>query len=495
VYDILIIGGGINGVGIARDAAGRGLKVLLCEKDDLASHTSSASTKLIHGGLRYLEHYDFALVRKALIEREVLLRAAPHIIWPLRFILPHHKELRPSWLIRLGLFFYDHLGGRKLLPATKTLTRKNSDVFAPLHQHFTKGFEYSDCWVEDSRLVVLNAMDAAERGATIMTQTECVGLDAMGDGWTATLRKKDHTELVVEAKFVINAAGPWVDRIVEKIEAQTNKQSVRLVKGSHIIVPKMFEDERSFIFQASDDRVIFAIPYEDRRFTLIGTTDLPFEGDLDAVTASDEEIQYLCEVSNEYFKQTITPDDVVSTYSGVRPLFDDQADNASSVTRDYVLKLQRSGEATMLSVIGGKITTYRKLAEDALKHLKPHFPDAQKPWTETASLPGGDIEHADFGAFEARCAEKYAWLDAATLHRLARTYGTRIECLLSGARSVPDLGRDFGHGLHQKEIDYLIDQEFAHTAEDVLKRRTKLGLYLSPDEQTTLLDKMKEMQA
>lgn len=495
MYDIMIIGGGINGVGIARDAAGRGLKVLLCEKDDLASHTSSASTKLIHGGLRYLEHYDFALVRKALIEREVLLKAAPHIIWPLRFVLPHHKELRPSWLIRIGLFLYDHLGGRKLLPATKTLTRKNSDVFAPLHQHFSKGFEYSDCWVEDSRLVVLNAMDAAERGATIMTGTECVRLDAKGEGWTATLRKKDGTELAVEAKVVINAAGPWVDHIAEKIGPSTNRQSVRLVKGSHIIVPKMFEDERSFIFQASDDRVIFAIPYEDRRFTLIGTTDLPFEGDLDAVNASDEEIQYLCDVSNEYFTQAITPDDVVSTYSGVRPLFDDQADNASSVTRDYVLKLHRSGEATMLSVIGGKITTYRKLAEDALKHLKTNFPDAQKQWTETAPLPGGNIVDADFDPFEAHCAERYAWLDTATLHRLARTYGTRIELLLSGAQSVPDLGRHFGHGLYQKEVDYLIDQEFARSAEDVLKRRTKLGLYFSTDEQIALHDTMKEMQA
>ena len=323
MYDILIIGGGINGAGIARDAAGRGLKVLLCEKDDLASHTSSASTKLIHGGLRYLEHYDFALVRKALMEREVLLKAAPHIIWPLRFVLPHHKELRPSWLIRLGLFLYDHLGGRKLLPATKTLTRKTSEVFAPLHPHFTKGFEYSDCWVEDSRLVVLNAMDAAERGATIMTRTECTGLNANGDSWTATLRKQDGAEMTAEAKVVINAAGPWVDRIVGQIASHANTQNVRLVKGSHIIVPKMFEDDRSFIFQTGDGRVIFAIPYEDRRFTLIGTTDLPFKGDLDAVKASADEIQYLCDVSNAYFTQTITPDDVVSTYSGVRPLFDD----------------------------------------------------------------------------------------------------------------------------------------------------------------------------
>lgn len=486
MYDILVIGGGINGAGIARDAAGRGLKVLLCEKDDLASHTSSASTKLIHGGLRYLEHYDFALVRKALMEREVLLRAAPHIIWPLRFVLPHHKELRPSWLIRLGLFFYDHLGGRKLLPATKTLTRKNSKVFAPLHPHFTKGFEYSDCWVEDSRLVVLNAVDAKARGATIMTQTECIGLGPDGYGWKATLRKTDDTEMTVEAKTVVNAAGPWVDHIVGQTGARTNTQQVRLVKGSHIIVPKMFEDERSFIFQAGDGRVIFAIPYEDGRFTLIGTTDLPFEDDLDAVKASDDEIQYLCDVSNEYFEQTISPEDVVSTYSGVRPLFDDQAKNASSVTRDYVLKLQRNGDATMLSVIGGKITTYRKLAEDALKHLKDQFPDAQTQWTETAALPGGDIANADFEGFETRCAGQYPWLNATMLHRLARTYGTRLETVLGSAQSVSDLGYHYGHGLYQKEVDYLLDQEFARSAEDILKRRTKLGLYLSPDQQTAL---------
>ena len=486
MYDILVIGGGINGAGIARDAAGRGLKVLLCEKDDLASHTSSASTKLIHGGLRYLEHYDFALVRKALMEREVLLKAAPHIIWPLRFVFPHHKDLRPSWLIRLGLFFYDHLGGRKLLPATKTLTRKNSAVFDPLQPHFTKGFEYSDCWVEDSRLVVLNAMDAAERGAAIMTQTECISLHTDNNDWTAKLRKADGSEMTVAAKVVINAAGPWVDQVLAQSAPPSNRQNVRLVKGSHIIVPKMFEDARSFIFQAGDGRVIFAIPYENGQFTLIGTTDLPFDSDLDAVTASDDEIRYLCDVANEYFEQKITPKDVVSTYSGVRPLYDDQAENASSVTRDYVLKRHQSGPATMLSVIGGKITTYRKLAEDALKQLKASFPEAQTQWTETAPLPGGDIENADFDAFKARCAATYAWLDAETLHRLARTYGTRIERVIGPAQSLSDLGDHYGSGLYQAEVDYLMKHEFARTADDILKRRTKLGLYLSADAKTAL---------
>ena len=489
MYDILIIGGGINGAGIARDAAGRGLKVLLCEKDDLASHTSSASTKLIHGGLRYLEHYDFGLVRKALMEREVLLKAAPHIIWPLRFVLPHHKELRPSWFLRLGLFFYDHLGGRKLLPATKTLTRRNSRVFEPLKAHFKKGFEYSDCWVEDARLVVLNAMDARERGATIMTRTKCVSLENNGDSWRANLEVDGSADMTVEAKVVINAAGPWVDHVAGQAGTRSNAPQVRLVKGSHIIVPKLFEDERCFIFQAGDGRIIFAIPYEEGRFTLIGTTDLPFEDDLDKVEASTEEIDYLCKVTNEYFEQQIRPADVISTYSGVRPLFEDQAEDASSVTRDYVLKLQNTGAAPMLSVIGGKITTYRKLAEDALKHLKFFFPDAQTPWTANEALPGGDIPNADFYAFEADCREGYPWLSPDLLHRLARTHGTRIHLLLKGAESLTDLGDHHGAGLYQKEVDYFMRHEFARTPDDILMRRTKLGLHMSAAEISKLHDR------
>ena len=483
MYDILIIGGGINGAGIARDAAGRGLNVLLCEKDDLASHTSSASTKLIHGGLRYLEHYDFALVRKALKEREVLLRAAPHIIWPLRFVLPHHKELRPSWLIRLGLFLYDHLGGRKLLPATKTRTRTNSEVFAPLKPEFTKGFEYSDCWVEDARLVVLNAMDAKQLGATIMTRTECTAIQQNGDHWTATLREEDGSDIQVEAKAIINAAGPWVDQIASTAQVKaSNARQVRLVKGSHIIVPKLFDDERCFIFQAGDGRVVFAIPYEDGRFTLIGTTDLSFEGDLNQVQASSEEVEYLCDLANQYFEKRISAADVVSTYSGVRPLFEDQAEDASSVTRDYVLKRQDQGDAPFLSVIGGKITTYRKLAEDALKALQPDLTVPGTEWTAAAPLPGGDIPDADFAAFARQCTEAYPWLAAATRERLARTYGTCIHTLLAGANSESDLGAAYGGGLYQCEIDYLLEQEFARTAEDILWRRTKLGLHLTDAE-------------
>ncbi|MEL6727867.1 MAG: glycerol-3-phosphate dehydrogenase [Pseudomonadota bacterium] len=486
MYDILIIGGGINGAGIARDAAGRGLKVLLCEKDDLASHTSSASTKLIHGGLRYLEHYDFALVRKALQEREVLLKAAPHIIWPLRFVLPHHKDLRPSWLLRLGLFLYDHIGGRKRLPATKTLTRKNSSVFDPLKAHFKMGFEYSDCWVEDARLVVLNAMDARDHGATIMTRTECTRLDAVGEAWRAVLRTGDGREQTVEAKTIINAAGPWVDTIAGYAGFRGNAPQVRLVKGSHIIVPKLFEDSRSFIFQAGDGRIIFAIPYEDGRYTLIGTTDLPHEGDLNAVAASPEEIAYLCDVTNEYFERAIAPSDVVSTYSGVRPLFEDQAENASSVTRDYVLKVQRRDGAPLLSVIGGKITTYRKLAEDVLKTLKFAFPDAQTAWTADAALPGGDIEHMDFSAFEAECAQAYPFLERDVLHRLARTHGTRLHEVLGAAKSLTDLGTHYGAGLYEQEVAYFIEHEFARTPEDILMRRTKLGLHMSPAEVSAL---------
>lgn len=483
MYDILIIGGGINGAGIARDAAGRGLKVLLCEKDDLAAHTSSASTKLIHGGLRYLEQYDFALVRKALKEREVLLRAAPHIIWPLRFVLPHHKELRPSWLIRLGLFLYDHLGGRKLLPATKTRTRSNSDVFAPLKPEFTKGFEYSDCWVEDARLVILNAMDARKHGATVLTQTACTAIDNTGDHWTAKLRGQDGTEQHVEAKAIINAAGPWVDQVASAAQVKaSNAPQVRLVKGSHIIVPKLFDDARCFIFQAGDGRIVFAIPYEDGRLTLIGTTDLAFEGDPGEVEASQEEIEYLCDLANQYFTQSISPSDVVSTYSGVRPLFEDQAENASSVTRDYVLKRQDQSGAPFLSVIGGKITTYRKLAEDALKSLKPNFPTLGNEWTASAALPGGDIPEADFEAFLSSCEDAHPWLEPALRQRLARTYGTCIHKILDGAAAMADLGHAYGGGLFQREVDYLIDQEFARTADDILWRRTKLGLHLSPDE-------------
>ena len=485
MFDLLVIGGGINGTGIARDAAGRGLKVLLCEKDGLAEHTSSSSTKLIHGGLRYLEYYDFALVRKALLERETLLRAAPHIIWPMRFVLPHHKELRPAWLIRLGLFLYDHIGGRKTLPATKVLRRAKSDKFKPLEGRFNLAFEYSDCWVDDARLTVLNAVDAGEKGAEVVVETECVALKRDDESWTALLRDKSGKERTVAARTVVNAAGPWVDDVVDVAFEVEKRQRVRLVKGSHIIVKKIFSGEHAYFFQNADERIIFAIPYEDGNFTLIGTTDVPFTGDNNDVAISQDEIEYLCNAASEYLFDDIAPEDVVSTYSGVRPLYDDQSADASAVTRDYVLSLEAEGGAPILSVYGGKITTYRKLAEHALKILKPFLSSAEKPWTETACLPGGDMPNADFDAFFESQKQRYDWLPKEHLHRLLRTYGTRLEQVIGDAASLGDMGRDYGAGLYQKEVDYLRDYEYARKADDILYRRTKLGLHMTTDEVST----------
>lgn len=479
MLDMLVIGGGINGTGIARDAAGRGLKVLLCEKDDLAAHTSSSSTKLIHGGLRYLEHYDFNLVRKALMERETLLRAAPHIIWPMRFVLPHHKALRPAWLIRLGLFLYDHMGGRKILPATTVLRRKSSEKFAPLESRFTLAFEYSDCWVDDARLTILNAVDAGEKGAEIAVGSECVAMRRFDDHWEAMLQSPDGTERRVKTRTVVNAAGPWVDDIVDQAFQVKKNQRVRLVKGSHIIVNKIFDGDHAYFFQNADDRIIFAIPYEDAKYTLIGTTDVPFEGDNNHVVISDDEITYLCEAASEYLEADIFPDDVVSTYSGVRPLYDDQSADASAVTRDYVLSLEEEGGAPILSVYGGKITTYRKLAEHTLKLLKPHLEIKKDPWTETAFLPGGEMPDADFDAYFEAQKKMYSWLPADLLGRLLRLYGTRAKAIIGAHKDISSLGQHFGAGLYEAEIDYLCAHEFARSAEDVLFRRTKLGLHMS----------------
>ena len=482
MFDVLVIGGGINGTGVARDAAGRGLKTLLCEKDDLAQHTSSSSTKLIHGGLRYLEHYDFMLVRKALMEREVLLKAAPHIIWPMRFVLPHHKELRPAWLIRLGLFLYDYMGGRKILPPTKVLRRKSSDKFIPLEQRFTLAFEYSDCWVDDARLTVLNAVDAHERGCEVLVQTECVGLERHASHWTATLQTKEGETREVEAKTIVNAGGPWVDDLVDLAFEEKKSQRVRLVKGSHIIVHKLFEGDEAYFFQNGDGRIIFAIPYENNTMTLIGTTDVPFTGDNNQVVITDEEISYLCDAASEYLEFDIAPDDVVSTYSGVRPLYDDQSANASAVTRDYVLSLEEEGGAPILSVYGGKITTYRKLSEHVLKLIKPALPYMEADWTERETLPGGDMPGADFEAYLAAQKAKYGWATHDMLFRLARTYGTRLEKILEGATSLADLGTDYGGGVYARELDYVRTHEFARSAEDLLMRRTKLGLHLNADQ-------------
>jgi glycerol-3-phosphate dehydrogenase len=478
--DIVVVGGGINGAGIARDAAGRGLSVLLCEKSDLASATSSASTKLIHGGLRYLEYYEFRLVREALIEREVLLRAAPHIIWPLRFVLPHSKGLRPAWMIRLGLFLYDHLGGRKLLPPSQGVDLRRHPAGAPLEADLRRAFVYSDCWVQDSRLVVLNAMDARERGAEVLTRVECVSARREDGLWRIVLRdRRDGARREVVARMLVNAAGPWTAEFIEQRAGLNKAQSLRLVKGSHIVVPKLFDHGFPYIFQNPDGRIVFAIPYEDD-FTLIGTTDVDFQGNPGQVSISEAEVAYLCAAVNAYFKRKIGPDDVVWTYSGVRPLYDDAAASASSATRDYVLELDAgTGRAPLLSVFGGKITTFRKLAEHALARLEEVTGALGAPWTAEAPLPGGDIPDADFEGYLARFREAHPWLPGALTRRYLRAYGTRTERLLDGATSLDGLGEHLGDGVYAAELRYAVRAEWVETADDLLWRRSKLGLHVA----------------
>jgi len=486
-YDLLVIGGGINGTGIARDAVGRGASVMLVEMGDLAGATSSASTKLIHGGLRYLEYYEFDLVRKALKEREVLWRMAPHIAWPLRFILPHHKDLRPAWLLRLGLFLYDHLGGRKLLPATKTVRLDQLPFSQGLKQLFRKGFEYSDCWVDDARLVVLNARDAADRGADIKTRTKCVSARRDGDRWTAVMRDLATGEdSTVTAKVIVNAAGPWVADMLNGVVGSNNSSKIRLVKGSHIIVPRQFDHDRCFIFQNGDGRIVFAIPYETD-FTLVGTTDVDFHEDLGKVEISKDEIDYLCKAVSEYLEKPVTPEDVVHTYSGVRPLYDDGAKDAKAATRDYVLELDGGTEKpAVLSVFGGKITTYRKLAEQVLSKLETFLPFKRGVWTAYAPLPGGDFKVTGFDEQVAALQKDYPFLDDAFATRLTRLYGTDARFILGEAASLDDLGKCFGFNIHEAEVKWLISREWARTAADVLWRRTKLGLRLSREEAADL---------
>ncbi|AWN40055.1 glycerol-3-phosphate dehydrogenase [Methylobacterium durans] len=480
--DLLIIGGGINGTGIARDAAGRGLRVMLCEQGDLAQATSSSSTKLIHGGLRYLEQYEFRLVREALAERERLLRLAPHIIWPLRFVLPHDEGLRPAWMLRLGLFLYDHLTQLRALPGSASVRLRESDLGAPLQPRLTRGFAYSDCWVEDSRLVVLNARDAADRGARIRTRTRVE--DARRGGGTWTVRLRDQATGLgesVRARAIVNAAGPWVADILGARLGLDARASLRLVKGSHIVVRRLYAGEQAYILQQPDRRIIFAIPYE-RDFTLIGTTDIAYAGAPGPVAISPEETDYLCACINRSFARAISPADVVWSYSGVRPLYDDDALNASSVTRDYVLDLAgEAGTAPVLSVFGGKITTYRRLAEHALEKLKSHFPGLGPAWTGAAPLPGGDLAGTDFATFRARFSADHPFLPPEMALRLARAYGTRAERVLSGAHGLDDLGETFEAGLTAAEIAYLKREEWARTADDILWRRTKLGLRTSAE--------------
>jgi glycerol-3-phosphate dehydrogenase len=476
-YDLMIVGGGINGAGLARDAAGRGLSVLLVEKEDLASHTSSASTKLIHGGLRYLEYGEFRLVREALIERERLLAIAPHIIRPLEFVLPQIDSPRPAWLVRLGLFLYDYLGGRTKLPATRAIRLDRDPLGLDLKPGATTAFVYSDCRVDDSRLVVLNALDAAERGATILTRTRLIAAERASGRWSATIEDRRGVRHVF-ARALVNAAGPWVTDVLSKIAGARRRREVRLIKGSHIVVPRLYEGAHAFLLQNTDRRVVFAIPYEGR-FTLVGTTDEAWTAEPGHPTISESESRYLCETISRYFKRSIAMESIVWSFSGIRALYDDESTRASEITRDYVLDLDASAtDAPLLSVFGGKITTYRRLAEHALGKLAAFFPDRGVAWTATQPLPGGDMERGDFDAFVARLARARPGFPAALLQRLARAYGTRVHTLLGDATRTEDLGPDYGGGLYQAEVDYLRKTEWARTAEDILFRRSKLGIHV-----------------
>ena len=474
-YDLLVVGGGINGTGIARDAAGRGLTVLLCEQDDLAAHTSSASTKLIHGGLRYLEEFHFGLVRKALREREVLLAAAPHIMHPLHFVMPHDAHLRPAWMIRAGLFLYDHLARRAHLAASSAIDLTRHIAGEPLQGGYRKGFVYSDGWVDDARLVVLNALDAQARGATILTGVRCEALTAQAGLWSARLAAGAERRIVT-ARTVANASGPWVSDFVRHATPVHTAHAVRLVKGSHIVVPRLFEHRFAYIFQNEDRRIVFAIPYE-RDFTLLGTTDVDYQGDPAAVHIEASETSYLCALANRYFRRQICEAEVLWSYSGVRPLLRDESSDPMSVTRDYALELERT-PAPLLSVFGGKITTYRRLAEDAVTLLAGTLGRRAAPWTVSATLPGGDLPEGSFAVFLRTLERRYPWLPARLRRRYAHAYGTRIERVLGGAARPGELGAQVLPQLYECELEYLRREEFARTPEDVLWRRSKLGLHL-----------------
>ena len=481
--DLLVVGGGINGVGIARDAAGRGLAVLLLERGDLGGATSSASSKLIHGGLRYLEQYEFRLVRESLTEREVLLAAAPYIIRPLRFILPVHEGLRPPWLLRLGLFLYDHIGGRKRLPATRTVRRTSEpEFFAPLAPGHRLGFEYSDCSADDARLVVVNAIDARQRGALIEPGWAFTAARREGGLWVAEVASRTGERRTVQARSLVNAGGPWVEEVLRSTGTGAHRhRSLRLVKGSHIVVRRLYEGPQAYTLQNADGRVVFAIPYEDE-FTLIGTTDIPFSGDPHSVHVDDSEVTYLCGLISGYLSTPVRPKDVVWNYSGVRPLYDDGGVSASTVTRDYVFDLDApTGEAPLLSVFGGKLTTYRKLAEHALSKLLPVLEVSTPAWTVGATLPGGDIPNGDLQAFIADRSRAHPYVPVGLLRRLCRSYGTRVEQILGKARQLSDLGAEVAPGVYEAELNLMRTEEWARTGDDALWRRSKLGLHLTPE--------------
>jgi len=488
LIDIFVIGGGINGAGIARDAAGRGLSVVLCEKDDLAEGTSSRSGKLVHGGLRYLEYYEFRLVREALIEREVLLKAAPHIIWPMRFVLPHSPDDRPAWLVRLGLFLYDHLGGRKKLPGTRTLDLRRDPEGAPILDQYTRGFEYSDCWVDDARLVLLNAVGAAEKGALVLTRSPAISARRENGAWTIVTKSTNGgATRTFRARCIVNAAGPWVSDIIGRVAGSNSSRNVRLVKGSHIIVPKFWAGANAYLVQNHDKRVIFINPYEGDK-ALIGTTDISYEGRAEEVQADEKEIDYLIAAVNRYFKQKLRRQDVLHTFSGVRPLFDDGKGNPSAVTRDYVFDLDETGGAPLLNVFGGKITTFRELAERGMHRMKHIFPKMGPDWTEKAPLPGGDIPNADYETFANTLREAYPWMPDGLIRHYGRLYGSLTRQVVGNATSLAGLGRHFGARLYEAEVRYLVAKEWAQTAQDVLWRRTKHYLHLTEAERKAFAD-------
>jgi glycerol-3-phosphate dehydrogenase len=511
-FDLFIIGGGINGCGIARDAAGRGLSVGLAEMNDLASATSSASTKLFHGGLRYLEYFEFRLVREALVEREVLLNAMPHISWPMRFVLPYHKDMRfesatptswllslfmpwmkgrrPAWLIRLGLFMYDHLGGRKILPGTATLDLDGTPEGAPLQDRFAKAYEYSDCWIEDSRLVVLNARDAEARGARIMTRTQVIGASCEDGSWRIETRNTENDQLVTfRARMLVNAGGPWVGDIIQTKVRLSSHEGVRLVRGSHIVTRKLYDHDKCYFFQGTDGRIIFAIPFETD-FTLIGTTDAEHDDPSNKPECTPQEQDYLLGFANQYFKRQLTRDDIVWTYSGVRPLYDDGASSATAATRDYTLKVDTSTGAPMLNIFGGKITTYRRLAEGALDKIAEHLTPTRGKWTAEVALPGGDFPVDGVARLVAELKSRYPFLSDFWALRLVRAYGTEAAEILGDAQQAADLGEDFGATLTAAEVNWLMKHEYARMAEDVIWRRNKLGLRLTAEQVRALDDWM-----
>ncbi len=493
--DVLIVGGGVNGVGIARDLAGRGQRVVLCERDDLASHTSGASTKLIHGGLRYLEYYEFGMVRKSLLERELLLRCAPHIMWPMRFVMPHNPSMRPAWMIRAGLFLYDHLARREVLPGSCAMDLRGGAIGAPLKKQFTKGFAYSDGWVDDARLVVLTAVDAADRGATVLTRCACVDARREAKAWRVTLCCDSGATHTLRARALVNAAGPWAAQFLAEYAHVPQKKTLRLVKGSHIVVRKLFDHDHAYLFQNPDKRVIFGLPFQGE-FTLIGTTEVELQGPVGEARIDDSEIAYLCEQASRYFERPVVPADVVWSYAGVRPLLDDGSGDASAVTRDYFLDLD-TAQAPLLTVWGGKLTAYRKLAEEAVDLLAAPIGLTQAAWTAHAPLPGGDLTEwigaaqrpdTDFERFLLALQARHAWLPAALARRLARGYGARVDLLLGSAQDMAALGAEVAPGLFEAELHYLHRHEWARHADDVLWRRTKLGLFHSAEQRAAVAD-------